>query len=68
VAGSPTSVPPNAEITEVVLVCTPMATPETFTENVQDAPVASVAPDRLMVFVPATAVIVPPPHEPVSHA
>jgi len=31
----------------------------TFAEKVQDAPPASVAPDRLMIFDPATAVIVP---------
>jgi hypothetical protein len=49
----------------VVLVCTPIAMPVTFTENVQEAPAASVAPDRLMLFDPAVAVIVPP-HEPVT--
>ena len=49
----------------MVLVCTPIAIPVTFTENVQEAPAASVAPDRLMLFDPAVAVIVPP-HEPVK--
>src|SRR5215472_11076324 len=34
--------------------------------KVHDAPAASVAPDRLMVLVPATAVIVPLPQEPVK--
>ena len=48
----------------VVLVCTPIAVPVTFTENVQEAPAASVAPDRLMLFDPSVAVIIPP-HEPV---
>jgi hypothetical protein len=48
----------------VVLVCTPMATPVTFTEKVHEAPAASVPPDRLMLFDPAVAVIVPAPHEP----
>lgn len=38
----------------------------TFTENVQFEPVGSVAPERLIAEVPAVAVMVPPPHEPVS--
>jgi hypothetical protein len=38
--------------------------PVTFTEKVQEAPAARVAPDRLTLFEPTTAVIVPPPHEP----
>ena len=49
----------------VVLVCTPIAIPVTFTENVQEAPGARLAPDRLMLFDPAVAVIVPASHEPV---
>ena len=48
----------------VVLVCTPISVPVTFTENVQEAPAARVPPDRLMLFEPVIAVIVPP-HEPV---
>ena len=48
----------------VVLICTPIARPVTLTENVHDAPAARVPPDRLMLFDPAVAVIVPP-HEPV---
>jgi hypothetical protein len=35
------------------------------TENVQDALVASVAPDKLAEPDPAVAVMVPPPHDPV---
>jgi len=58
-------VPPSVELTlPVTLFCTPSTTPITFTENVQL--VLTVAPDRLMVFDPAAAVIVPPPHEPLS--
>ena len=49
----------------VMLVCTPIEIPVTVTENVQEAPAASVAPDRLMLFDPAVAVIVPASHEPV---
>jgi hypothetical protein len=55
----------------VVLVCTPIAVPVTFTENVhetpgaRDAPGGSVTPDTLMLFDPATAVMVPPPQKPV---
>jgi hypothetical protein len=39
--------------------------PVTFTENVQLVLVASVAPDKLITFVPCVAVMVPPPQEPV---
>ncbi|HEY2234790.1 MAG TPA: hypothetical protein VGK01_15060, partial [Candidatus Angelobacter sp.] len=39
--------------------------PVTFTENVQEALAASDAPDKLITFVPAVAVIVPPPQVPV---
>jgi hypothetical protein len=41
-------------------------TPVTFTEKVQLADAAGVAPDRLTEPEPAVAVIVPAPHEPVS--
>jgi hypothetical protein len=44
--------------------------PVTFTENVHDDPAAgdavSVPPERLMLPLPAVAVIVPPPQEPVT--
>ena len=60
-------VPPSVEVTlPVVLFCVPAAVPVTFTEKVQEALAARVAPDRPMTFVPAVAVIVPPPQEPVS--
>jgi len=51
---------------DVVFVCTPIAIPDTFTENVQLAPAAKVAPVKLMLFEAGTALIVPPPHEPIS--
>jgi hypothetical protein len=59
-------VPPSVEVTlPVVLFCTPAVMPVTFTENVQEALAASDAPDKLITFVPAVAVIVPPPQVPV---
>ena len=60
-------VPPSVEVTlPVVLFCRPAAMPVTFTENVQELFAARVAPERLITFVPCVAVIIPPPHEPVS--
>jgi len=65
VAGSPGNA--SFELTVlVVLACTPIAMPLTSTEKPQEAPGASVAPDKTMKFVPAAAVIVPPPHEPTK--
>lgn len=59
-------VPPSVEPTlPVVLVCKPAVMPVTFTEKVQEALAAIVPPDKLMTPVPAVAVIVPAPHEPV---
>ena len=59
-------VPPSVEVTAlVVLFCVPAAMPVTFTENVQLLLAAIVPPLRLIVFVPAVAVIVPAPHVPV---
>jgi len=66
VAVFPTTVPPKAVTGPVVFVNTPTAVPVTFSEKVQEAPAASVAPDRLMLLEPGTAVIVPPPQEPVK--
>src|SRR6516165_8423837 len=61
------SVPPLVEVTSlVVLVCTPVRVPVTFTENVHDALAASVAPVRVTSWDPAAALIAPPPHDPVS--
>ena len=59
-------VPPSVEVTlPVVLVCKPAAMPVTFTEKVQEALAAMVPPDKLMTPVPAVAVMVPAPQEPV---
>jgi len=59
-------VPPSVEVTlPVVLFCVPAAIPVTFTENVQEDDAAMLAPERLITFVPAVTVIVPPPQDPV---
>jgi hypothetical protein len=50
----------------VELFLIPAVVPVTSTAKVHDAPAASVAPDRLIVPEPAVAVIVPPPHDPLS--
>jgi len=47
------------------LVCWPAAAPVTFAEKVHVAPEASDAPVKLTALLPAAAVIVPPPHDPV---
>jgi hypothetical protein len=58
--------PPSTEVTTpVVLFCAPAAVPMTFTLNVHDALMFSVAPVRLTLLPPALAAIVPPPHDPV---
>src|SRR5712692_9527933 len=66
-----TPVPPSVVvIAPVVLLLAPAVVPVTFTENVQVDPAAGdavrVPPDRLMLPLPATAVIVPAPQEPVT--
>ena len=54
-------VPPLVEvIAPVVLLASPAAVPVTFTVKVQDAPCATVPPERLITPVPAVAVTVPP--------
>jgi hypothetical protein len=59
-------VPPSLEVTlPVVLFCNPAEIPVTFTEKVQEAFAARLPPDKLITFVPAVAVIVPPPQVPV---
>src|SRR6185437_10955522 len=60
-------VPPSVEVTlPVVLFCKPAAIPVTFIEKVQEPLAAIDPPDKLITFVPAVSVIVPPtPHEPV---
>ena len=59
-------VPPLVEVTETELFLTPSVLPVTFTEKVQLADAASVAPDRLTEVDPAVAVMIPPPQTPVS--
>jgi hypothetical protein len=64
-------VPPSVEVTgPVVLLLLPAIVPVTSTENVHDDPAAgdavNVPPDRVIVLLPATAVIVPLPQEPVT--
>jgi len=66
VAVPPTIVPASAVTVEVVFTIAPIAVALTFTEKVHETPASSVAPVRLMTFVPAVAVIGPPPHEPVK--
>jgi hypothetical protein len=59
-------VPPSVEaMLPVVLLCKPAEIPVTFTEKEHELLAATVAPDKLTVAVPAVAVIVPEPHEPV---
>src|SRR5947209_2667887 len=63
-------VPPSVELTTpVVLLLLPAVVPVTSTENVHVDPAAgdavSVPPDRLMLLLPASAVIVPLPQDPV---
>lgn len=59
--------PPSLDVTlPVVLVIAPVAVPVMFTLNVHDELGASVAPDKVTLPVPAAAVMVPPPQDPVS--
>ena len=58
-------VPPSLDVTVVELVFTPAVVPTTLTEKVQEAFAASVAPERAVLALPAVAVMVPPPHDPV---
>jgi hypothetical protein len=54
-------VPPSVEVTlPVVLFCSPAAIPVTLIEKVQEPLAAIDPPDKLITFVPAVAVIVPP--------
>lgn len=60
-------VPPLVELTApVVLVKCPDCVPVTLTEKLHDPLVAIVPPERLIVFPPAPAEIVPDPHVPLS--
>jgi hypothetical protein len=51
--------PASVEVIVTLLFFTPAVTPVTFTDRVQDALVARVPPERLMLDDPATAVAVP---------
>src|SRR5258708_21952698 len=69
--GLATPVPPSVEVgAPIVLLLVPAVVPVTFTENRQDYPPAGnaviVPPDRLILLLPATAVIVPLPQEAVK--
>jgi hypothetical protein len=58
-------VPPSVDVTlPVVLFCVPATAPVVFTEKVHEVLDARVAPTKLIAFVPAVAVIVPPPQLP----
>src|SRR5258707_8959171 len=63
-------VPPSFEVTCTLLFFTPAVVPVTSTENVHDDPapgdVVNVPPDKLMLPLPAVAVIAPLPHDPVK--
>src|SRR5258708_3926025 len=64
-------VPPSVDVTApVVLFLVPLPSPFTSTEKVHDDPAAgeavSVPPDKLIVVLFCTAVIVPAPQEPVT--
>jgi hypothetical protein len=59
----PASVDPTLP---VVLFFAPAVVPVTFTENEHDALAGIVPPVRVTLFVPAVAVIAPPPQVPVS--
>ena len=60
-------VPPSLDVTAlVVLSFVPAVSAVTFTVNVQEAVAATIAPDKLIAPEPADAVMVPPPHDPVS--
>jgi hypothetical protein len=59
-------VPPLVEETVTELFLTPAVVPVTFTKKVQELLIPSVAPERLTLEEAAVAVIVPPPHAPVS--
>lgn len=58
--------PPSFDVTTpVVLFCTPIAVPLTFTLNVHDEFTARPPPDNVTLLAPAFAVMAPLPHDPV---
>jgi hypothetical protein len=73
IAGGPSTVklavdvlPPALDATVTELLITPAVFPVTLTENVQLPEPASVAPARVTLVDPATAVMVPPSQVPVT--
>ena len=65
VADAVAPLPPSVEVTAlVVLFCRPVAVLVTFTANVQDELPVRLAPDKVILFDPAAAVMVPPPQPP----
>ncbi len=59
-------VPPSVDVTAVVVVfCSPVARPVTFTLNEQELLAGMVPPERLTMLEPATALMVPAPQNPV---
>lgn len=61
-------VPPSVEVTVTELVFSPAEVPLTFAVKLQEPPAAMVPPLKLMVPLPAMAVIVPLPQDPVTFA
>jgi hypothetical protein len=65
VAEAAEPLPPWVEVTALVLLfCEPVAVARTLSVKAQVAPAASAAADKLTLFDPAAAVIVPPPQLP----
>src|SRR5580704_16254572 len=59
--------PASVEVTAlVVFFCVPEIVPVTFAAKMHEAPAARAALERLTLFDPAAAVIVPPPQFPVK--
>jgi hypothetical protein len=57
---------PTLDVTApVVFILGPALVPLTLTEKTQEAPAASVAPESATELLPAVAVMVPPPQDPV---
>src|SRR5260370_27357744 len=60
--------PPSVDVTVTLLFFTPAEVPLTSTVNVQEALAARVPPDRVMLLLPAVAVIVQLPQDPAPLA
>jgi hypothetical protein len=67
VAEAVAPLPASVEVTAlVVFFCVPEVVPVTFTAKVHEVLAVRVAAERLTLFEPADAVIVPPPQLPVK--